>query len=72
MAFCDVPQGTQGVIDELYWLGEHEGFMVAWDLPCQPLPKGYRAHDGSPAIRHGLLRDGFDCERELDYLEVVG
>lgn len=65
--FSGVPIGTQGCIDEDYG----SGVMIAWDLPDQPLPKGYREHDGSPAIRHGLLRDGFDKKTELKFLEVV-
>jgi hypothetical protein len=62
--FSGVPAGTVGCIDEDYGSG-------VMDLPTQPLPKGYREHDGSPAIRHGLLRDGFDKKTELKFLEVV-
>jgi hypothetical protein len=63
--FSDVPKGSAGVIDEDYG----RGVMVAWDLPGQPLPRGYRAHDGRPAVATGILRDGFDKERELHFLE---
>lgn len=67
-AFSGVPAGTEGVIDEDYGTG----VTVAWDLPGRPLPKGYTRHDGRPAIAHGApLRDGFDKELELGYLEVV-
>lgn len=65
--FSGVPKGTEGVIDELY----STGFMVAWDLPDRPLPPGYRSHDGKPAVRTGLLRDGFDEQKEGHFLEVV-
>lgn len=66
-AWSNVPLGTKGVIDEDYG----SGVMVAWDLPDQPLPKGYREHDGRPAIATGILRDGFDKKSELKFLEVV-
>lgn len=65
--FADVPCCTQGVIDEDYGTG----FMVAWDLPEQPLPPGYQQHNGRPAIQHGLLRDGFDKATELHLLGIV-
>lgn len=66
-AFVDVPKGTEGVIDEDYG----SGVMVAWDLPDQPLPAGYRVYDGRPAIRSGILRDGFDKTSDLEYLEPI-
>lgn len=66
-AFSGVPRGTQGVIDEDYGTG----VMVAWNLPSRPLPKGYSAYDGRPAIKSGLLRDGFDKETELQFLELL-
>jgi hypothetical protein len=47
--FCNVPAGSEGVIDEDYGTG----VMVAWDLPHK-------------------LRDGFDKESELHFLEKVG
>ena len=65
--FSGVPKGTEGIIDEDYVTG----VTVAWDLPEQPLPPGYFEYDGRPAIQSGLLRDGFDKERDLDFLEVV-
>jgi hypothetical protein len=65
--FSGVPKGTAGVIDEEYSNGR--GVMVAWDLPSRPLPRGYRAHDGRPAVATGILRDGFDKEKELRFLE---
>jgi hypothetical protein len=68
VAFSGVPKGTLGVIDEDYGTG----VMVAWNLPDQPLPRGYRAWDGRPACSPGApLRDGFDKERELVYLARV-
>jgi len=65
--FSGVPKGTEGVIDEDYG----SGVMVAWDLPDSPLPKGYKAHDGKPAVATGILRDGFDKDQELVFLEKV-
>lgn len=67
VAFSCVPQFTEGIIDQDYI----SGVMVAWDLPDQPLPPGYRVYDGKPAFVSGILRDGFDKETELDFLEVV-
>ena len=61
-----VPRLSEGVIDEIY----ESGVMVAWDLPRQPLPPGYRVYDGRPAIVSRILRDGFGFE-ELQWLEVV-
>ena len=66
--FAGVPKGTEGVIDEDYY---GIGIMVAWDLPDQPLPKNYSCYDGKPAISSGILRDGFDKETELKFLEKV-
>jgi hypothetical protein len=65
--FSRIPKGTEGMIDEDYGTG----VMIAWDLPSRPLPKGYNAYDGKPAVATGILRDGFDKETELDYLEEV-
>lgn len=65
--FSGVPKGTEGVIDEDYITG----VMVAWDLSDQPLPKGYSFYNGKPAFVSGILRDGFDKENELHFLEKV-
>jgi len=65
--FAGVPAGTEGVIDQDYG----SGVMVAWDLPDRPLPPGYRAYDGRPAVRSGLLRDGFDKDGELEFLALA-
>lgn len=64
-SFYQVPEGTEGVIDEDYG----GGVMVAWDLPDKPLPKGYREYPGSNRL--GLLRDGFSKMAEHHLLEVV-
>lgn len=64
--FSDVPKGTEGIVDEQY----SGGFMVAWDLPDSPLPKGYAVYDGRPAIVSRILRDGFSFE-DAKYLERV-
>lgn len=65
--FSGVEVGTEGVIDEDYGTG----IMVAWDRPWAPLPPGYREYDNRPAVSSGILRDGFDKETELQYLEAV-
>lgn len=66
--FSGVPNGTEGVIDEDYGTG----VMIAWDLPDQPLPEGYTQWNGKPAIFPGQpLRDGFDKETELQFLEKI-
>jgi hypothetical protein len=66
--FSGVPEGTEGVIDEDYG----SGVTVAWDLPDRPLPEGYKQWNGKPAVAPGQpLRDGFDKETELKYLEAV-
>ena len=73
-SFCDVPEGTQGVIDELYTIGSGPGvtgFMVAWDLPSSPLPKGYDKYDGKPAFETKILRDGFNLKREAYLVDLV-
>lgn len=70
-AWSGVPVGTEGVIDE-HWTGSGDNqkplYMIAWDLPDQPLPEGYREHDGTPAFVSRILRDGFS-EDELTHLE---
>lgn len=68
VAFSAVPKGTDGIIDEDYG----SGFMIAWDLPNKPLPKGYSAYDGKPVIQTGILRDGFDKETEFfQFIEII-
>lgn len=67
--FPSVPMNTIGLIVEDYGTG----IMVAWDLSDRPLgnmtPKEisemYAVHPRCP------LRDGFDKETELDFLEPV-
>ena len=68
IGFWGVPIGTEGIIDEDYG----SGIMVAWDMPGNPLPKGYAGYDRRPTFASGILRDGFDKETELDLIEVVG
>lgn len=67
LAFAGIPQYTEGVIDENYG----SGIMVAWDYPQGILPVDYRAYDGKPAIMSKIVRDGFDKQSELQFLEVV-
>jgi hypothetical protein len=65
VAFCDVPAGTEGVIDELY----EGGCMVAWDRKENPLPKDYVRIPGK-IVFGGPLRDGFSRD-ELHYLKKL-
>ncbi len=71
--FANIPKGTEGIIDELYRYAPAKdcSVTVAWNLPDHPLPLGYVAYDGRPAIQSGILRDGFS-PNEFQYLEVIG
>lgn len=71
-ATCDfpgVPMETVGLIVQDYGTG----IMVAWDLPERPLPDMTAAEIGEMyAVNPKCpLRDGFDKETELDYLEAL-
>lgn len=70
--FAGIPKGTEGVIDaiEVMGLADETDAVVAWDLPDNPLPPGYKEFDGKPTIQTGILRDWFEDEA-LKYLEVV-
>jgi hypothetical protein len=68
VAWAGIPQGTEGVIDEVYDNGQ--GMMVAWDLPDKPLPAEYCQYSGEWAVKTGIWRDGFS-KTELGYLELV-
>lgn len=63
------------MIDSHYRIDEdHEGVMVAWDLPSRPLPKNYKFYDGRAAIFSGIVRDGFGRDERMDetgMLELV-
>ena len=69
VGFSGVPKGTKGLIVEDYGTG----LTVAWDLPDRPLPqntpeeiaKMYAVNPQCP------LRDGFDKETELHFLEEL-
>lgn len=66
----NVPEGTEGVIVEDYG----SGVTVAWDLPDRPLPDDITLEEiaAMPAINPKCpLRDGFNKEDELQFLEVV-
>jgi len=72
--FSGVAKGTEGIIDEDY----DSGVMVAWDLPDRPLPPNYHFTGKRLDVNHyftgkrqNILRDGFDKEDELHFLEVV-
>ncbi len=69
VAFGRLPKGSEGVIDQDYG----SGVMVAWDGPpgFNRLPPGYRRWDGVWFWASGILRDGFDKEMELRFLEAV-
>jgi hypothetical protein len=68
--FCGVPKGTIGIIDEEY--ENKNGIVVAWDLPDRPLPIGYTKYNNKLAIHRGQpLRDGFNKQTELKYLQVL-
>lgn len=69
-AWVDVPKGTLGYIIEDYGTG----ITVAWDLPLKPYPldrscyevaKMYATNPKCP------IRDGFDKENELIYLDLI-
>lgn len=68
--FVDVLKGTKGMIIEDYGTG----IMIAWDLPNKkPLPNKspeeiLRMYAINPECP---LRDGFDKETELQYLDLV-
>lgn len=69
--FSGVPKGTIGIIDDHYGTdGEILGVMVAWDLPDNPLPKGYQIWPGYRTLYFLILRDGFSI-KELIYLDLV-
>jgi hypothetical protein len=65
--FFKIPKGTEGVIDQVYHIGQYAGVMVAWDLPDRPLPRWppHPNYKGEPP-----LRDGFG-EDETQFLEVI-
>jgi hypothetical protein len=65
--FFKIPKGTEGVIDQVYKIGQRYGVMVAWDLPDRPLPTWppHPNYDGMPP-----MRDGFG-EDETHFLEVI-
>jgi len=69
--FNSVPKGTEGVIDEVY----PDGVMVAWDLPKGTLPADYKVFPGRfrmpPWFHSHVIRDGFDKQMELEFLEVI-
>lgn len=68
--FSCVPKGTHGIIDEDY----HYDVMVAWDIPKGILKRTPRFNVEDPStwsIRTGVLRDGFDKQTELHFLEVI-
>lgn len=68
--FLYVKAGTEGIIIEDYGTG----IMIAWDLPNRPIPKNKTLEEIAtmPATHIGCpLRDGFDKEIELQFLERI-
>jgi hypothetical protein len=64
--FSGVPKGTGGVIDQDYG----SGVMVAWHLKDAPLPPDYRRNAGRRPAPRSVLRDGFDKDRDLQWLDL--
>lgn len=67
--FAGVPGGTLGLIVEDYGTG----FMIAWDLPDKPLPLNLTPPEIATMFAidpRCPLRDGFDKQDELDFLEL--
>lgn len=69
--FAGVGIHAEGVVDDHYRMGTHEGVMVAWDLESNPLPAGYRRWDGRPMLATGILRDGFGRDERFDETEML-
>lgn len=68
--FYELEEGSEGIIIEDYG----RGIMVAWDLPHRPYPRNRTPEEMSKmmAIHPDCpLRDGFDKDKELEYLEIV-
>jgi len=68
VAFSGVPLGTTGYIVEDYG----SGITIAWDLPDHPYPKDIPPEEIAKmwAVNYKCpLRDGFDKESELHFLE---
>ncbi len=68
--FMNVPEGTEGVIIEDYG----SGVTVGWNRPGRRYPFHLQPNEVAqlPAVDPKCpLRDGFDKETELKYLEVV-
>ena len=65
-----VPKGSVGYIVEDYGTG----FTVAWDLDEKPYPHELSFEEVAKmyAVNYKCpLRDGFDKDKEMQYLEVV-
>lgn len=64
-----VPKGTPGIIVDDYG----SGITVAWDLPDRPYPKDKTPQEVAKMWAVNPLcplRDGFDKQTELKYLEL--
>lgn len=69
-AFSGVSEGTEGIICEDYGTG----ITIAWDKPDRPLPEGLTPKQIAEMYQidpECPLKDGFDKETELQYLEAV-
>jgi hypothetical protein len=63
-----VPPGTRGVVDQV----TDRALVVAWDLPENPLPYGYRAFDAQVVQDRRIRRDAFGLSLPHVFLELVG
>ena len=68
--FSGIPVGSEGIIVEDYG----SGLTVAWDLPDKPYPNDLMPQQVAQLWAVNPIcpiRDGFDKETELHYLELV-
>lgn len=68
--FSGVPKHTTGYVVEDYG----SGITIAWDLPNRPYPQDMTYQEVAEmwAVSSKCpLRDGFDKETELQYLEIL-
>lgn len=70
VTFPDVPRGSQGIVYEDYG----SGVSISWQLgeclqAVEDVPQMAIVSCSKCGKQH--VRDGFDKEREFDYLEVV-
>lgn len=66
VAFSNVPIYSRGIIDFDYGTGVE----VVWDLEDWKIPENYMSMSVTERKKIRLLRDGFDKETELQYLDL--